>query len=542
VSKKQFIVLTLIVCLPLASLAWLGARLARNERTMMRQKLRELLTEQLKETTHVVGDFFSHQQRDLLQLTERTNFDTNQLRAIVRKNPRVSQMFVLEPDGQLLHPPRSGPLNLAEQEFLARAEVFLLDRDLIRSGLNESEARNQVAGGDTPGGGADASPPPFDSARNWYVWYWGRGLNLIFFQRIESGHIVGVELDRSRWIADLIAALPETNFEETSAGQSRIQMVDSNDTLVYQWGALEPPDDAVPFVELPLQAPLSSWRLKYHVADDQFVALTGRSAYFNLFASLATLGLGLLGLAIYFHRESSRESREAATRVNFVNHVSHELKTPLTNIRMYAELLEHDLNCLAPTEAAQLQPRLEVIVSESRRLSRLIGNVLMFARQERQPMTLKYKAGRIDAAIRAVIQQFDPIMRERQVEVRFEAGADLVVEFDFDAVEQILINLINNVEKYAADGKWLEIASQQHGDRTTIVVADRGVGISASDREHIFEPFYRVSDRLEQPAGAGIGLSIARRLARLHGGDLVLLDSQEGARFQVDLHTPLSKE
>ena len=285
-------------------------------------------------------------------------------------------------------------------------------------------------------------------------------------------------------------------------------------------------------------APLSSWRLKYHVVEDDFVALTGRSAYFNLFASLAVVGLGLLGLAVYFYRESSRESREAATRVNFVNHVSHELKTPLTNIRMYAELLENDLQQLSPDDAAQLQQRLGVIVSESRRLSRLIGNVLVFARQQRQPVTLKCKAGRIDAAIRAVIQQFEPTMREKHVAVRFEGGADEVVEFDLDAVEQILINLISNVEKYAAAGKSLEVSSQQADDRTTIIVADRGAGVSLANRENIFEPFYRVSDRLEKPAGAGIGLTIARRLARLHGGDVALLESNLGARFQVDLHTP----
>jgi signal transduction histidine kinase len=539
VSKKQFIVLTLIVCLPLASLAWLGARLARNERTMVRQKLRELLTEQLKDADQVVVGFFMQQQRDLLQLTDRTNFDTEQLRAIVRTNPRVSQIFVLEPDGQLLHPPESGMRNRSEREFLGRAQVFLLDKDLIRNSRDETESRYRVAGVDNVGSGSDASSL---SGRNWYVWYWGRGLNLIFYQRMESGHIVGVELERSRWMADLIAVLPQTAFEATSASQSRIQMVDSSDSLVYQWGALEPLADAVPFVELALQAPLSSWRLKYYVADDEFIALTGHSAYFNLFASLATLGLGLLGLAIYFHRESSRESREAATRVNFVNHVSHELKTPLTNIRMYAELLEHDLQCLSTEEVSKLQPRLDVIVSESRRLSRLIGNVLMFARQTRQPIKLKHKAGRIDDAIGAVIQQFEPTMREKQVNVRFEAGAALVVEFDVDAVEQVLINLISNVEKYAANGKWLEVASQQSGDRTTIFVTDRGPGVSASDRENIFDPFYRVSDRLEQPAGAGIGLSIARRLARLHGGDLVLMDSDQGAHFRVDLHTPQAKE
>jgi len=205
---------------------------------------------------------------------------------------------------------------------------------------------------------------------------------------------------------------------------------------------------------------------------------------------------------------------------------------------MYAELLENDLQQIATDETGQLQERLGVIVSESRRLSRLIGNVLMFASQQRRPVTLNRKPGRIDNAIRAVMQQFEPTMREKHVEVCFEGGAEQVVEFDVDAVEQILVNLIGNVEKYAVAGKSLEVSSRQAGDRTTIIVADRGAGIPPADRERIFEPFYRVSDRLEKPAGTGIGLSIARRLARLHGGDVSLLESDAGARFQVELCTP----
>lgn len=537
VSKKQFIVLSLIVCLPLASLAWLGVRIARDERTMMRQKVRELLTEQMQDTDRVVVAFFARQQRDLSRLTELNDFDAQRLRAAVRKHPRVSQLFVLEPDGQLLHPPPRGSINQAEQEFLARARQFLVDKDLVQAVGGAAEARSQSTHNVAFTGGA--APPLTAGSQNWYVWYWGRGLNLIYYQRIESGHIVGVELERSRWISDLIAELPQTAFDAPRAGQSRIQLVNSSDEPVYQWGGLEPADNAAPFVELPLSAPLSSWRWKYYVAEDDFAALTGRGSYFNLFASLSVVGLGLLGLAVYFYRESSRESREATTRVNFVNHVSHELKTPLTNIRMYAELLEDDLRQLSPDEtSSQLQQRLDVIVSESRRLSRLIGNVLMFSRHQRRSLTLNRKPGHIDDAIRAVLRQFEPTMLDKHIEVRFEAGAEQVVAFDVDAVEQILVNLIGNVEKYAASGKLLEVSSRQAGERTTIIVADRGPGVPPADRERIFEAFYRVSDRLEKPAGTGIGLAIASRLAHLHGGDVSLLEGDQGARFQVDLQTP----
>jgi signal transduction histidine kinase len=179
-----------------------------------------------------------------------------------------------------------------------------------------------------------------------------------------------------------------------------------------------------------------------------------------------------------------------------------------------------------------------VIVAESTRLSRLIGNVLTFARGGRQSLTLKPQAGVIDPLIASVLESFEPTMKQRQIEVEFEAHADREVMFDLDAVEQILVNLISNVEKYAAEGKRLEIISRQSTSQTTITIADHGPGIRGKERSRVFEPFYRASDRLEGATGAGIGLSIARSLAELHGGELTLLPSDQGAVFEVRLHTP----
>jgi signal transduction histidine kinase len=365
---------------------------------------------------------------------------------------------------------------------------------------------------------------------------------LIFWRRLATGHIVGAELDRSRWIADLIAELPQTPHAATPASQSRIQLVDSHDDAVYQWGAFEPPPGAAPLAEVPASAPLSAWRLKFFVAEERFAASAGHSAKLNLIAGLSAIGVLLLALAGVFYRESSRELREAATRVNFVNQVSHELKTPLTNIRLYAELLAGQLQDWDAGGAALAQERLAVIVGESGRLSRLIGNVLTFAQSQRRQAALNPQPGRVDDTIRAVLQQFQPAFVAQGVATTFAGGAGAVVSFDADAVEQILVNLLNNVEKYAFQGKRLHIASRQHGERTTILVSDAGPGIPPGERDHIFQPFYRISNRLEGPAGAGIGLSIARGLARLHQGDLRLVDSAAGATFEVDLHAPPSTQ
>ena len=95
-----------------------------------------------------------------------------------------------------------------------------------------------------------------------------------------------------------------------------------------------------------------------------------------------------------------------------------------------------------------------------------------------------------------------------------------------------------NVEKYAADGKLLRISSQSSADRTVIEVVDSGPGIPSKQHDQIFQPFHRSTDRLEDTAGTGIGLTIARQLARLHGGELDLVEGGGGATFRLELATP----
>ena len=146
-----------------------------------------------------------------------------------------------------------------------------------------------------------------------------------------------------------------------------------------------------------------------------------------------------------------------------------------------------------------------------------------------------------DDLITACLERFAPPLRDKQIAVEFDAHAPQTVWVDVDVLEQILVNLFSNVEKYAAAGKLLKIVSSQVGDRTTIVVEDRGPGIPAGQRERIFEPFHRVSHALEDSPGTGIGLSIARDLARNHGGDVVWEAAEQGARFRVTLHTPHSE-
>ncbi|MCG3148024.1 MAG: Sensor histidine kinase RcsC [Verrucomicrobiae bacterium] len=489
-KPKLLIIYLLLVLVPLALLAGLGVRMAHDEQTMMRQRFREILTDQLREIDATIAGLVAARERDLQQTLELPDFDPSRLRELIRDNPFIRQLFVLDKTGQRLYPPAAGPYTTAERDFLERAGQIWKDQQQF---YRNSE------------GAAD---------HGWYVWFWGNGFNLAYWRRDAAGNIRGAEVERTRLMADIIAALPEA---ESIGG--RITLADSAGNPVYQWGAHTPSPTELPQATLPLATPLNTWHLAYYAPVTGF----GQSLRSSLFIGLAGIALALTLLAIYFYRENTRQLREATQRVSFVNQVSHELKTPLTNIRLYAELLEKDL--------PETNRHVGIIVAESQRLSRLIANVLRFAR----PRTLHKTAGTVDETVRSVIEDFTPALAAKDIVVNFTGNAPRPVEFDADALEQILGNLLSNVEKYAP-GKPVTVTTVQTDRETLITVTDGGPGIPAGQRDDIFKPFYRLSNKLSDGVtGTGIGLTIARDLARQHGGDLVLLPADVGASFQVKL-------
>ena len=314
---------------------------------------------------------------------------------------------------------------------------------------------------------------------------------------------------------------------------TRLALLDARDEVLYQWGDYQPDPSEEAVATWDVGAPLKPWKLTYHTSQRPAGA-SGSGTLFLLLAGLAAVGLALVGLAVYFYRESSREIREAGQRVSFVNHVSHELKTPLTNIRMYAELLQEHLEGRDDKPARYL----DVVVTESQRLSRLIDNVLTFSRHQRGALKLRRSARVVDDTVSRLVEYFAPALEDKEIPIRFTPGAPGKVMLDTDALEQILSNLLGNVEKYASGGR-VEVSTSRNGSTTTILVTDKGPGIPESDRERVFEPFVRLGAGVDEgAAGTGIGLSIARELARLHGGDLVLRPSKQGAVFELTLSTP----
>ncbi len=525
-KPRLLAILALIVILPLALLTWLGLRVAHHERTLVELRVGEILAGRLLDVDARIQEVLSAQGRALLRLQGLSNRPTDELRALSAALPTVSQLFVLDATGAPVFPPPGGPLTDDERDFLARTRDIWLDR-IIPPGPGDAApaagtARNR---GNAPDG----------SDHGWYAWFWGNGIRLIFWWRDGNGAVAGAELNRSRLLSDIIARLPDTDPHDPYGPVDRIALRDSQGAILYQWGMYSPAENEKPRAALDLSPPLGSWRLEHYAPAEALTAGAGRSALFNVLAGVAALAVSVVGLTAYFYRENAREMREAAQRISFVNQVSHELKTPLTNIRLYAEMLEEDLD----PDDTDTRRRLNVIVSESQRLSRLIANVLTFSRHRRSALRLRPAPGIVDDVLRRVVDHFTAPLQAKGLAVEFDPGAPDEVVFDRDAVEQVVGNLLSNVEKYASTGTRVRIASVQDGAAVRISVSDDGPGVSARERRRIFEPFYRVSSRLtDGVAGTGIGLAIARDLARLHGGDVVLADATEGASFVFTLHAP----
>jgi len=546
-KSKLLIILVLIVLLPLVILGWLGVRVARNEREIMGHRLRDLVVAKLRYVDADIAEVLTQRERDLLSQPAPSSYPLERLRELGRKSGVVRQYFILRSDGSLDYPgsPEAvqqalvrkadgesltfppGSLTEHERAFLERTKRIWANREIPN--VAEETAP-------TPAQAMSQRPaPPATSAKGWYAWYWGDDVHLIFWWRDVSGQVVGAELNEVRLKADVVGALPDTDPYDPTTADARFVLRDSGGGVIYQWGGYEPGDDETAQAGIALSPPLSAWRLECYGPDALAAGGLGRSAWFNVLSGLALLGATVIALAVYYYRESARDLREASQRISFVNQVSHELKTPLTNIRMYAEMLDRDLDEADDTP----RRRLEVIVSESQRLSRLIGNVLTFSRKHRSALKLHPARGNVDEVVRQVLDHFEVPLHAKGIELRFEAHAGRDAEFDRDALEQIVGNLLNNVEKYAASASRVDVVTTQDGDRVSVTVADDGPGVPPADRDRIFQPFYRVSNKLtDGVAGTGIGLAIARDLAQLHGGDLTLEPADRGACFRLVFRAP----
>lgn len=375
---------------------------------------------------------------------------------------------------------------------------------------------------------------------HWTTWYHGRGLVLGYWTESLHDTVTMVLVPRGRWLSDLVAELPD-NSESQAGGLT--QLVDVEGTIVTQWGNLDLTDSGSVDAELPVDDPLEGWRLRMILTPEARSAALGLDNRWwrGLVAGGFSLALVLLGVLVTVN--INRQLYLAGQQVSFVNQVSHELRTPLTNIRMYTDLTMQGLEAHREIGIESEIDRLVVIQQETVRLGRLIENVLTFARSGKHRLLRTSSVSNAESLIDGVLATFEPqlsecnMIVERSMVVERTMGDLQPLFIDREALEQILVNLISNAIKYAATGRLLRIETIYGVGELTIHVTDNGPGIPKRLRSRVFDPFVRGSNRLEAPAGTGIGLTIARQLARQHGGDCQLRPTPTGSTFIVTIHS-----
>ncbi|MFQ5418423.1 MAG: sensor histidine kinase, partial [Myxococcota bacterium] len=209
--------------------------------------------------------------------------------------------------------------------------------------------------------------------------------------------------------------------------------------------------------------------------------------------------------------------RFAERRNNFVAAVTHELKTPLTAIRMYSEMLRDGM----VHDEEKRQEYYGTITAESERLTRLINNVLEFSRLEQGTRDVNLVAGPLGPVVNEAAELLRPHAMERGFQIDVAIDPELPsVRFDRDAVLQVVFNLVDNALKYGRDGgdRRITIRCTREHDGVVVAVRDRGQGVAAPHLSRIFEPFYRGESELTRTAkGTGIGLALVRGLADTMG-------------------------
>jgi signal transduction histidine kinase len=250
------------------------------------------------------------------------------------------------------------------------------------------------------------------------------------------------------------------------------------------------------------------------------VSATRRALNAALIALGAVMLIGLL--AIYHSVRAVVDLSER--RSQFVSSVTHELKTPLTNIRMYVEMLEQGIAATPEREQAYLG----IIGSESARLSRLVNNVLELARLEKKQRRVQMLQGRLEEVLAEVRAVMAPKLEQEGFTLTIEANAVPEFAYDHEAMIQILINLLENSIKFGrnAPQRHITISARAGDGKVAIAVADTGPGIARQALKKVFDDFYRADNALTRTtSGTGIGLALVRQLTQAMGGHVVAVNN-----------------
>jgi two-component system phosphate regulon sensor histidine kinase PhoR len=331
-----------------------------------------------------------------------------------------------------------------------------------------------------------------------------------YWQRLSEGRrrLVVAWHDVPRIVHDAMPRL----YREADRGGSRMNVIDEDGRIVFG-----PPIKEGEFtVGRPFPTTLYNWRVQLALttADELGHKVERQRSIEIALVAFASL-VAIAGVFIVV-TAAVKERRLAALKSDFVANVSHELKTPLSLVRMFGELL---LEGRVADEAKRKQ-YLSIIVGESERLTALIENVLDFAKVERGKAAYSFDRGDVGEVVARAVEVLRHRAEREGVEVALLLPDALPpARIDARALELAVINLVDNAIKYAKEGGRVDLVVEAAARSIRVEVRDRGPGIDEDEQERIFERFVRGKKAGEaRVRGSGIGLALVKHIAESHGG------------------------
>lgn len=488
----------LAIVLPAAILAVLGYLSLRqweaSAELLFREQAREMAAMAAEKVEMVLRQTEDEALRRIQGILRRPGFAPADLREVLTAIPLVQRFYVFDRRGQLLF-----PAAWAEED----ADVFVGLLAEISQGFWERAGRRYLTAGDQ--------------------------VVLAAVLRTADGAPVLAALCRNPEV------LRRDILERALGGLEVVSVLDHRDRSVYRRGS---PERADRIVTVTFGEALPAWRIALY----QLPGTSPREAIRRQITIFSTaffllLVVILVGL-VATYRLVRRETEMARLKADFVANVSHDLKTPLSLIRMYGETLEMGR---LPDEAKR-QEYYRVITRESERLSRLIDNVLDFSRIEGGRRTYDIAPTAVEPLVRETLHAFGYVLAQQGFKVEVAVASDLPeVPMDAEAVGQALANLVDNAIKYSRERKVIRVGADVRDGRLALSVADEGIGIPPEEQSRIFEKFYRVGQSETQGRrGSGVGLALVRHIAEAHGGQ-VTVESRPGAGSRFTLWLPLAR-
>ncbi|GJL99571.1 MAG: hypothetical protein DHS20C07_12510 [Methyloligella sp.] len=292
-----------------------------------------------------------------------------------------------------------------------------------------------------------------------------------------------------------------------------------------------------------LSYPLYFWRL------ERLQNANSTTNKFPLTLAALTLPIGslLVFLAFTLFRDQKKILAEANDRANFAASISHELRTPLTNLQLYADLIRNKISKakekqqeLNEENTKEISKYTEIIASETTRLSEMVNNALTIAKGNHPTIRKKVKAIP-DHIIEETLTRLTPLLKDQINNISLNLQTPMEVKIDRSALEQILVNLLDNARKYAA-GNNIRISSKIENQTLTLTVRDWGPSFSKGTSRSIFKPFSQSQTGEAKRDGFGLGLTVCEQLAKENDGFVKAEHANPGARFMVTLRiNPLNE-